>query len=291
MDLSLTCVIATQLWHHIYLGGGLCELPTWEAMSPGQETRRRRHLAVSHSSPEVLAGGGRMKRVTPDLWENDEDYPKSESGAASGWSRCVIMTELSGGSPLGSVFGFSNCAIVSFMGHPAGYWPLAVARILLTSHSLTRWSLSPEASVRPSGENFAVLTLDVPHRTVAPRRSAAKFQKCKIPVLPVATNTLPSGEYARLCTLLAGPIKLSVKCFSCKSQNRIFDDKIDESASVRPSGENAISHCSFESQLMTVDCAGKATWRTLTLPSLCDVARMVPSGEKPISTIMLGERI
>ena len=31
MDLSLTCVIATQLWHHIYLGGGLCELPTWES--------------------------------------------------------------------------------------------------------------------------------------------------------------------------------------------------------------------------------------------------------------------
>ena len=30
MDLSLTCVIATQLWHHIFLGGGLCELPAWE---------------------------------------------------------------------------------------------------------------------------------------------------------------------------------------------------------------------------------------------------------------------
>ena len=29
MDLSLTCVIATQLWQHIYLGGGLCDLPTW----------------------------------------------------------------------------------------------------------------------------------------------------------------------------------------------------------------------------------------------------------------------
>jgi asparagine synthase (glutamine-hydrolysing) len=33
MDLSLTCVIATQLWHHLYLGGGLCELPTWERSS------------------------------------------------------------------------------------------------------------------------------------------------------------------------------------------------------------------------------------------------------------------
>jgi asparagine synthase (glutamine-hydrolysing) len=29
MDLSLTCVFATQLWHHIFLGGGLCELPAW----------------------------------------------------------------------------------------------------------------------------------------------------------------------------------------------------------------------------------------------------------------------
>jgi asparagine synthase (glutamine-hydrolysing) len=36
MDLSLTCVVATQLWHHIYLGGGLCELPTWTA-SPRRE--------------------------------------------------------------------------------------------------------------------------------------------------------------------------------------------------------------------------------------------------------------
>jgi asparagine synthase (glutamine-hydrolysing) len=33
MDLSLTGVVATQLWHHIFLGGGLCELPTWDAAS------------------------------------------------------------------------------------------------------------------------------------------------------------------------------------------------------------------------------------------------------------------
>jgi asparagine synthase (glutamine-hydrolysing) len=32
MDLSLTCVVATQLWHHIYLGGGLCDLPVWSPM-------------------------------------------------------------------------------------------------------------------------------------------------------------------------------------------------------------------------------------------------------------------
>ena len=36
MDVSLTCVIATQLWHHIYLGGGLCELPTWDATASAQ---------------------------------------------------------------------------------------------------------------------------------------------------------------------------------------------------------------------------------------------------------------
>jgi asparagine synthase (glutamine-hydrolysing) len=29
VDMGLTGVIATQLWHHTFLGGGLCELPTW----------------------------------------------------------------------------------------------------------------------------------------------------------------------------------------------------------------------------------------------------------------------
>ncbi len=28
MDIALTCVVATQLWHHLYFGG-LCELPSW----------------------------------------------------------------------------------------------------------------------------------------------------------------------------------------------------------------------------------------------------------------------
>jgi asparagine synthase (glutamine-hydrolysing) len=31
MELGLTGVMATQLWHHLYLGGGLCELPVWSA--------------------------------------------------------------------------------------------------------------------------------------------------------------------------------------------------------------------------------------------------------------------
>jgi asparagine synthase (glutamine-hydrolysing) len=29
-DVALTCVVSTQLWHHIFCGGGLCDLPTWQ---------------------------------------------------------------------------------------------------------------------------------------------------------------------------------------------------------------------------------------------------------------------
>jgi len=32
-DMAMTAVIATQLWHHIYCGGELAELPTWAASS------------------------------------------------------------------------------------------------------------------------------------------------------------------------------------------------------------------------------------------------------------------
>jgi asparagine synthase (glutamine-hydrolysing) len=28
-DVALTCVVSTQLWHHLFCGGGLCELPSW----------------------------------------------------------------------------------------------------------------------------------------------------------------------------------------------------------------------------------------------------------------------
>jgi asparagine synthase (glutamine-hydrolysing) len=38
-DLGLTCVVSTQLWHHIYCGGGLCDLPTWEPPSSDAEDR------------------------------------------------------------------------------------------------------------------------------------------------------------------------------------------------------------------------------------------------------------
>jgi asparagine synthase (glutamine-hydrolysing) len=29
-DVGLTCVVSTQLWHHLFCGGGLCDLPVWE---------------------------------------------------------------------------------------------------------------------------------------------------------------------------------------------------------------------------------------------------------------------
>jgi asparagine synthase (glutamine-hydrolysing) len=48
MDLSLTCVIATQLWHHTFLGGGLCELPVWE---PGTSNRERERIPIHVGRP------------------------------------------------------------------------------------------------------------------------------------------------------------------------------------------------------------------------------------------------
>ena len=47
MDLSLTCVIATQLWHHTFLGGGLCELPVWEPTPIREGERAAMDLGVS----------------------------------------------------------------------------------------------------------------------------------------------------------------------------------------------------------------------------------------------------
>jgi len=34
-DVALTCVVSTQLWHHIFCGGGLCDLPVWEPPAIG----------------------------------------------------------------------------------------------------------------------------------------------------------------------------------------------------------------------------------------------------------------
>ena len=42
-DVALTCVVSTQLWHHLFCGGGLCDLPAWQP-----PTRR---LAVDAAMP------------------------------------------------------------------------------------------------------------------------------------------------------------------------------------------------------------------------------------------------
>jgi asparagine synthase (glutamine-hydrolysing) len=34
LDMHLTSVVATQLWHHTFLGGGLCDLPGWSPPEP-----------------------------------------------------------------------------------------------------------------------------------------------------------------------------------------------------------------------------------------------------------------
>jgi asparagine synthase (glutamine-hydrolysing) len=48
-DVALTCVISTQLWHHLYCGGGLCELPTWQPPA-------RRHAARPVEPAEARLG-------------------------------------------------------------------------------------------------------------------------------------------------------------------------------------------------------------------------------------------
>ena len=44
LDVGLTCVVSTQLWHHLFCGGGLCDLPVWSPPAPSaqqpQELRR-----------------------------------------------------------------------------------------------------------------------------------------------------------------------------------------------------------------------------------------------------------
>src|SRR5262249_45604983 len=45
-DVGLTCVVSTQLWHHLFCGGGLCELPVWGP--PAGEVER---------VPEVVTSG------------------------------------------------------------------------------------------------------------------------------------------------------------------------------------------------------------------------------------------
>ena len=55
MDLSLTCVVATQLWQHIYLGGGLCDLPTWTPTPIRERDGASVDLGSAVSQPPSIA--------------------------------------------------------------------------------------------------------------------------------------------------------------------------------------------------------------------------------------------
>jgi asparagine synthase (glutamine-hydrolysing) len=54
-DVALTSVVSTQLWHHLYCGGGLCDLPTWTDPSlAGNRTPGR--YRVKHETDLVGVG-------------------------------------------------------------------------------------------------------------------------------------------------------------------------------------------------------------------------------------------
>jgi asparagine synthase (glutamine-hydrolysing) len=54
-DLGLTSVVSTQLWHHLYMGGGLCDLPTWTAPEfAGNRTPTT--YKTKAEVPELVAG-------------------------------------------------------------------------------------------------------------------------------------------------------------------------------------------------------------------------------------------
>jgi asparagine synthase (glutamine-hydrolysing) len=61
-DLGLTSVVATQLWHHLYCGGGLCDLPSWDDPSlagnrtPAEyQTRAPEEMETASVEREVLS--------------------------------------------------------------------------------------------------------------------------------------------------------------------------------------------------------------------------------------------
>jgi asparagine synthase (glutamine-hydrolysing) len=54
-DLGLTSVVSTQLWHHLYFGGGLCDLPTWtDPAYAGNRTPTA--YKIKTEVPELVAG-------------------------------------------------------------------------------------------------------------------------------------------------------------------------------------------------------------------------------------------
>ncbi len=54
-DLGLTSVVSTQLWHHLYLGGGLCELPEWTADQYAGNRYPSSHYKTREDVPQEAA--------------------------------------------------------------------------------------------------------------------------------------------------------------------------------------------------------------------------------------------
>ena len=52
-DVALTCVVTTQLFHHLFFGGGLCSLPQWDAEEFAGNTRPSEHYQIREASDKV----------------------------------------------------------------------------------------------------------------------------------------------------------------------------------------------------------------------------------------------
>lgn len=57
LDLGLTCAVATQLWHHVYCGGGLCDLPYWSSPRDGDQDATSGPLAALGGVPAGFVPG------------------------------------------------------------------------------------------------------------------------------------------------------------------------------------------------------------------------------------------
>lgn len=55
-DLGLTSVVSTQLWHHLFCGGGLCSLPDWTAPSFAGNRLPTEYRTRDEAAPAVMAG-------------------------------------------------------------------------------------------------------------------------------------------------------------------------------------------------------------------------------------------
>jgi asparagine synthase (glutamine-hydrolysing) len=54
LDMGLTTVVSTQLWHHLFCGGGLCDLPTWSAPEFAGNRLPSSHYQTRDDVPEEV---------------------------------------------------------------------------------------------------------------------------------------------------------------------------------------------------------------------------------------------